>query len=85
MIEAWYSHSHWDRSVRFRRYRRSSIRSRCSALSGAAIVQCNYFRLRSTAATFVADAIAAVDVDDFESVAVDARSAAASRAFVDSD
>lgn len=84
MIETWYSHSRWDRSVRFRRYRRSSIRSRCSAQSGAAIVRCNYFRLRSTAATFVADAIAAVD-DDFESVAVDARSAAASRAFVDSD
>lgn len=67
------------------RCRHSWIRSRCCVLFGVAIVRCNYFRPRSTAATFVVDGtVAAVDAGSGPVVA-DANWAAASAAFVDSD
>lgn len=77
--------SHWDRLVHCHHYRHSWIRSRCCVLFGVAIVRCNYFRPRSTAATFVVDGtVAAVDAGSGPAVA-DVNWVAASVAFVDSD
>jgi len=73
--------------VHYRHSRHSWIHSHCFARFGVAIVQCNYFRPRSIAATFAVDAIvaAAVADADFESVVVDVNWAVASKAFVDLD
>jgi hypothetical protein len=75
---------HLDHSAHYHRYRHSWIHFRCFARFGVAIVRCNYYRLRSAAATFAVDVVMAVAADDSES-AVDEMWAVASKAFVDSD
>lgn len=77
--------SHWDRLVHCHHYRHSWIRSQCCELFGVAIVRCNYFRPRSTAATFVVDGTVAAADADSGPAAADVNWGAASEAFVDSD